>query len=183
MKSSILTLTFLVLAATFTPCFAESWVEIQCPLVDRNISDRFEEVEALTNFQDGLGTIKANEGSQQAKATATLDKKTFVQPTARVDYEFVKKTGIQYVEVATNLPLDESQSSLALGVYYRQSQNEDNALKLRLRVIDKNGETHQFDLQPGHLPQEADSNDPPLYLAVVSLNSNQKTCWGGDKTK
>ena len=96
MKSHTLLLAFLVLFTILIPCVtAESWTRVQCPLIDRSIQNRFEQIKTLVDFQGTLGTLKTINGPQQAKASLTLDIETFPQPVPRIDFEFTKWSGVQ----------------------------------------------------------------------------------------
>lgn len=133
----------LFLGLTIHIAAAESWPPIACPEVPQALANQYEVVTVLSDFETAAGSWKSILGSQQAQS------KTVAEPgsgkdgsgSLRVDYEFVGKEDYEYVAFGPGTSIEQPGSSL--GFWYRFS---DTPLTLRLRITDRSGETHQFDL-------------------------------------
>lgn len=77
------------------------------------------------------------------RSALTRDTETFhTAPSSwRLDYTFVERTGLQYLEIPTPLPLGTTPGRLTL-----QVKGDGSGNPVRLRVVEQSGEWHQYSL-------------------------------------
>jgi len=145
-----------------------AWLPVKCPEVPRPPAELYDVVETLADFETGDGGLKVLVGGQQAPGTAKVEAGSGRNGTAclRADYDFAGGKPIEYLELGTPLALDARRT--AIGVWFKQTGGP---LRLKLRLKDPSGETHQFSMGMG----EGDG----WQFAATRLDRAEGH-WGGD---
>ncbi|MBU0610018.1 MAG: hypothetical protein KKI08_19185, partial [Armatimonadetes bacterium] len=152
--------------ALCTASLAQDWREIKPPPTRQDVSQTYERVGVLDALDDAA-KWKGSEHGQSAKSAVSLGEGR--QPgtkALRVQYEFTGRAGLEYVDVAGNLPIPDD--ATAVGLWMKGGEHP---LPARIRVLDAHGECFQYnlrDLKPGE-----------WVLGVASLD-NPGVHWGGD---
>ena len=151
-----------------TPPEPAKWSPIACPLAERTASERFDPVKPIDDFEGGIVGWRASAGGQNAKASLSLDKaeKHAGSAALRVDYEFVGRVPLEYVEFGRPITVDKP--GLGVGFWVKGDAAK---LGLRIRIRDKSGETHQLSL--ARLGSGS-------WRYVACAFDGPGGCWGGD---
>ncbi len=142
------------------------WKSVAVPPVQRDALGFYERdtvLDALTEIGEwAVGTT-----DQNARATLALGEGAEAGASAlEIGYAFEGRTPLEYAEVVRAIPLPAGTEALGIRVC-----GGEHPLPARVRLIDANGEWHQFDLgavQPGLWS---------VAIADLSLNGGH---WGGD---
>jgi hypothetical protein len=147
------------------------WTRVRCPLATRTAKERFETTRLLQSFEEGQGGWTAVEGEQQAKAKAAVSTENAHdgQAALRVDYAFVGKADLEYVEILGEGKIETK--GLGVGLWVK---GNGAPLQVRVRVKDTSGETHQLDL--------ARLDFTGWRFAAAKLDQRGGS-WGGDGNK
>jgi hypothetical protein len=162
-----------LLAASFAGSVASAasaaeWAAIRCPEAPRPLAEQFDEVGLVDDFEAGLGPWKAFAGGQQAQSKLSLDAQTAQRGrrSLRVDYRFVGKPDIEYVEFGPSLPIAEPGQGIGFWLKW-----DGPPLSLKLRIKDASGETHQISL-----PRTGGDG----WQSTAAMLTAQAEPWGGD---
>ncbi len=119
------------------------WSPVRCPCVDRAPEERFEVLSCIADFEQGMQGWTPFAGGQQAssKAAVVADSVHGGQGALRVDFGFGGKKKLEYVELGADTPIEKS--GFGIGVWVK---GDGTPLSMRVRVNDKSGETHQFNM-------------------------------------
>lgn len=153
--------TFLAATGFFLTVAAladESWTPWKCPEPVRALQDRIQPIAAI---DANPAAWKVSSGEQNAKAT--------IRPMQDrlpigVDYEFIGKTGLEYVALLRDVAVPENADGIAFRVA------SEKRLPINVRIADRSGEIHQFGLE------QAPGDGP--HLAVALFRGGH--AWGGD---
>ena len=147
---------------------ADDWRSIACIPADPFPEEMFDVTHAVDGFETEPLRWEALHDGQNAKATLEQDTAEHYAGSAamRVDYHFTGRKDLEYVQINTNLDLREP--GLAFGFWVK---TDGTPFHFRLRVADRSGETHQFDMLSAHCAG--------WQFTAVPL-SNPSTAWGGD---
>ncbi|MBI3921583.1 MAG: hypothetical protein HY318_09220 [Armatimonadetes bacterium] len=152
---------------------AAQWSSVQCPVADRDASERFERVERLDDFEAARLEWHVVPGDQNAQAKASLAVKEGRSGSTalRVEYEFRGKLPLEYVSLGRSFAIEKP--GLGLGMYVKGAATR---LRFRLRVVDRSGETHQADMAwwPG------DGGWRFVAAAFDPAGGDADDIWGGD---
>ncbi len=150
-----------------TAALSEEWKEIKPPLTRQYAPYFFERVAALETFADASRWQAAQHG-ESAPGTVSLDAgRNADEKALRVHYELAGREGLEYVDIAGNVPLPDDVTAVGLWI-----KGGAHPLPARLRVLDANGECYQYNLQP--------LQPGKWILSVVSLDAPGEL-WGGDR--
>ncbi len=158
----------LTLASLPALAWGDQFVEVTCPPVDAPPEAMFDVVKQVDTFESATLRWTPSRTDQNAHCTLHHDP-TQQRGTAgsmRVDYEFIGKRDYEYLQFGT--PLEVPKSGLAFGFWLKL---HDGSFPVRLRIADKSGETHQFDLI---------SDETSEWQFVAGLLDGPSTSWGGD---
>ncbi len=158
----------LVALSAFVLCslaLAQDWREIKTPPTRRDPASMYAFVSLLDPLDDpAQWTAGAHDQSAQATVSLGEGRKPG-ERALRVAYEFLGPDRLEYVDIAGKLPIDPGVQ--AIGLWMRGGEQP---LPARIRVVDSQGETHQFDL--GTLVRDT------WTLGVTALENGGH--WGGD---
>jgi hypothetical protein len=116
------------------------WQPIVTPPVQRDAVGIYERAQVLDPLAE-VGEWSPSLGEQNARCSLSLGEGPEAGSSALlVTYSFEGKPGLEYVEVARAVPLPEGTTALGL-----RSYGGEQALPARVRLVDANGEWHQFD--------------------------------------
>lgn len=146
----------------------QQWTRFNCPPAPVALAEQYETVHTLADFENGTAGWQAILGDQQARSDLSIeaDGGRKGSDCLRVNYEFVGRDEMEYVAFGPGTVIENS--DLSVGFWYRFG---DVPLRLRLRIKDRTGETHQLDL-----PRPAGEG---WNFAAVAIKS-QGAFWGGD---
>lgn len=156
------------LAILTTGASAVEWRPIECVPADPAPETLFEMVQTVDDFEAQSLKWEALHGGQNAQAKLSRDTREphGGQSAMRVDYQFAGRKGLEYLQFNTKLEL--TRPELKLGFWVK---TDGTAFRIRLRIVDSSGETHQFDL--------ATVNRPGWQFATIPSQA-QAGVWGGD---
>ena len=107
-------------------------------------------------------------GGQAASATLrTGNEAARGAKSLRVDYAFSGRESLEYVDIATSIPIEKPNEWI--GFAFRR---DDCPLKMRIRVVDPSGETHQI------TPRIERCGE--WEIAVADPSQSHDSHWGGD---
>lgn len=116
------------------------WRTIATPPIQRDAAGIYERAEVLDPLSE-VGEWAPSLGEQNARSSLSLAEGPEPGTSALVvTYSFEGKPALEYVEVSRSIPLPEGATALGLRTY-----GGEQALPARVRLIDANGEWHQFD--------------------------------------
>lgn len=146
----------------------QQWTRVNCPRAPLALAEQYETVHTLADFENGTAGWRAILGDQQARSDLSIEANGGREgrDCLRVNYEFVGRDEMEYVAFGPDTAIENS--DLSIGFWYRFG---DVPLRLRLRLTDRTGETHQLDL-----PRPAGDG---WNFAAVEIES-QGAFWGGD---
>jgi len=181
----------LTIALALVACslsLAEDWREIKPPPTRQDVSDTYERMATLDLLDDVTKWRGADHGQSAQASVSTGEGRTPGTKGLRVIYTFTGRPGLEYVDVAGNVPIPDE--TTAVGLWMKAGDPtaqpalpppgaplppgytmRGHGLPARLRVLDANGECFQYnlrDLKPGE-----------WVLGVASLD-NPGVHWGGD---
>lgn len=149
-----------------TAALAQDWREIKPPPTRQDVSQTYQWAASLDPLDDAARWQGAEHG-QSAKATVgPSEGRQDNSKALRVQYEFVGRDGLEYVDVAGSVAIPDEVTAVGLWM-----KGGEHPLPARMRVVDANGECFQYDLG-GLKPGE-------WRLGVASLD-NPAVHWGGD---
>ena len=163
---SILTLCAVAITGLTTMIAqAQQWSPIACPDSRLIPEKRFHKGQTLDNFSSSKWV--ATDGEQNARASVKLSKDGAIN-TLKVDFEFIGKPKYEYVNVENPLPIPADTQVIS----YLVKPGAINVI-YALRIIDANGETHQY--------IDEDQKVPGWHRVYFNLKSGSS--WGGDENK
>jgi len=154
-------LDFCILACN-TSTIAQEWIEFQSPAMDDVTVDplRYSMQGALFDMSDPMFVPVEHGQSARAIRSDISSKDKLV-----IDYEFTGRTGLEYLEIRTNIKMNKQ--GLNLGGIFNTDLPKAGVIRIRLR--DPSGEIHQHTL--GY------PNGTQIFSAIETTPDG---VWGGD---
>lgn len=146
--------------------WAQDWKEIKPPPTRQDVSLIYERVASLDDFSQPGRWQGAQHGQSAHALVIPSEGRHPNEKALRVQYEFGGKEGLEYVDVAGNVPIPDNVT--AVGLWMRGGAHP---LPARIRIVDAKGECFQYDLrnlQPGE-----------WILGIANLDMPAGH-WGGD---
>jgi len=146
-----------------------AWERVPCVPGDLPTEALFETIQVVDDFSAEKTAWIALRTDQNAIATVERDteEKHEGRATLRVDYEFVGKPDLEYIQITR--PLDLPERGVSIGFWLK---HDGRPFPIRMRVADASGETHQIDLFAA---------TKPGWQFVAGDLTGQTHSWGGDR--
>lgn len=148
--------------------WGDDWTPINCPSADLPPEAMFDTVRTVDSFEESPLRWQAASGEQNAHCHLVRDTATCRdgQGALRVDYDFVGQRQYEYLQLG--MPLQIPTEGLAFGFWLK---HDGHSFPVRLRIVDKSGETHQIDLM---------SRTVADWQFVACSLDGPGSSWGGD---
>ncbi len=148
--------------------WGDDWTPINCPSADLPPEAMFDTVRTVDSFEESPLRWQAASGEQNARCHLVRDTATCRdgQGALRVDYDFVGQRQYEYLQLG--MPLQIPTEGLAFGFWLK---HDGHSFPVRLRIVDKSGETHQIDLM---------SRTVADWQFVACSLDGPGSSWGGD---
>ncbi len=159
-------------ALPLTGAWAQAdWHAINCIPADLAPEEMFEVATPVDDFEEATPKWTAAQGDQQAKATVSRDPSEHHAGSAslRVDYNFEGTKKLEYIQLSGAAEF--AQAGQAFGFWLK---HDGTAFPVRLRILDKSGECHQFEMF---------SSATPGWQFVACSLDGASAAWGGDGNK
>ena len=164
---SIATVGLLIATATA----ADDWQTVACIPADQPPEAMFDVTQAVDGFEAEPLKWTALHGGQNAKTVLRRDSAAHHGGAAAlgIDYEFSGRKELEYVQINTKLDIREP--GLGLGFW---AKTDGTPFHFRLRVLDRNGKTLQWDM--------LSANRAGWQFVAVPL-THPNMAWGGDGSR
>jgi hypothetical protein len=147
---------------------AEEWKPVVCVPGDLPLELTYRVEEAIDDFDSPSINWTAVLGGQNAKCSLTHVPQggRNRQAALRVDYNFVGKEGLEYLQIRK--PFEIAERGLSFGFWLK---HDGSNFPIRARIVDSSGETHQVDLA---------CSKTDKWQFVAGGFDGPSTSWGGD---
>lgn len=146
------------------------WRTVECVPADLQPETLFQVHRTIDEFEVPELNWHAIDSDQSAQATLHRDLSNPYegQGALRVEYRFVGRPELEYLQLQSTQAVTFDEPGLGLGFWLR---HDGTPFTLRMRVVDTSGETHQLELQA--------STEAGWQFVVGRLDA-ESSAWGGD---